>query len=233
MAIDITFNMYSDTPKGKDPDAYSPTLRRYHKQLWSRKLPNGRDLNLSDAKPGSYLYHNSGLGEFFLSSDAITHSYKTTKSISHVIAELPSDQVDSLFNKGSTIGAYIIFPAKKIDGKMTINGARGLSRQIKDRFDLTLECIRLHYVGLSNPLEDVLLRYRDFFNLFTDFRGYVDYFLLQDLVSGDYNEVKFYLPFDDFKNSPLPDTRDRYLRYRENTIAFIDARNHRILSASN
>ena len=28
--IDIEFNVFSDTPTGKDPDSFSPTLRRYH-----------------------------------------------------------------------------------------------------------------------------------------------------------------------------------------------------------
>ena len=28
MDIDINFNFYSDTPKGKDPDSYSETLRK-------------------------------------------------------------------------------------------------------------------------------------------------------------------------------------------------------------
>ena len=39
--FDITFNVFAETPKGKDPDAHSPTLRRYHKALWSKPLPNG------------------------------------------------------------------------------------------------------------------------------------------------------------------------------------------------
>lgn len=33
--IDTTFDFRDDTPEGKDPDQYSPTLRRYHKLLWS------------------------------------------------------------------------------------------------------------------------------------------------------------------------------------------------------
>ena len=41
MDIDINFNFYSDTPKGKDPDSYSETLRKYHQFLWSKSLPNG------------------------------------------------------------------------------------------------------------------------------------------------------------------------------------------------
>ena len=48
MTIDINFNFYSDTPKGKDPDTYSPTIRRYHKILWSKTLPNGLIFNLDD-----------------------------------------------------------------------------------------------------------------------------------------------------------------------------------------
>lgn len=32
--LDVTFDMRSDTPKGKDPDSHSPTLREYHRPLW-------------------------------------------------------------------------------------------------------------------------------------------------------------------------------------------------------
>ena len=38
----IDFDVYSDTPKGKDPDSFSPTLRKYHYILWSKCLPNGK-----------------------------------------------------------------------------------------------------------------------------------------------------------------------------------------------
>lgn len=43
--IDIGFDMRSDTPPGKDPDAYSPTLRRYHQLLWSKPFPTARRSN--------------------------------------------------------------------------------------------------------------------------------------------------------------------------------------------
>ena len=39
--IDIEFDVFSDTPSGKDPDSYSPTLRSYHRELWSKPLPSG------------------------------------------------------------------------------------------------------------------------------------------------------------------------------------------------
>lgn len=77
--IDITFDMYSDTPEGGDPDASSPTLRSYHKYLWSKPLPNGVIFKLSDDGPKPNLYHQSELGNFKLSSDAITHSYRNTQ----------------------------------------------------------------------------------------------------------------------------------------------------------
>lgn len=63
----------------------------------------------------------------------------------------------------------------------SINQARGINSRIRDRFDLTLESIRRHYLGTVNPLADVLARHSDFFDLFGDFRGYVDHFLLNDL----------------------------------------------------
>ena len=71
--IDIEFNVLSDTPAGKDPDSYSPTLRKYHRQLWSKLLPNGKPFEL-DLDTPRLLHHNSELGEFFLSSDAIGHT---------------------------------------------------------------------------------------------------------------------------------------------------------------
>jgi hypothetical protein len=71
MIVNTTFNVYSDA-RGGDPDSTSPTLRAYHKILWSKPLPNGKTFELFE-KSGVYLHHKSALGEFFLGSDAITH----------------------------------------------------------------------------------------------------------------------------------------------------------------
>jgi hypothetical protein len=105
---------------------------------------------------------------------------------------------------GYTIGAYIVFPANKVDAKQTLNGALGFNCRICDRMDLTLECIRRHYLRQDSPLGATLERHGDFFALFDDFRGYVDYFLLQDLVSDDYCAVKYLIPFDHFNTWPIP-----------------------------
>mgnify|MGYP006896941318 CR=1 FL=1 len=228
--IDISFDFQLDTPPGKDPDASSPTLRHYHKILWSKPLPNGSQFELLDTTPRVYLHHHSKIGEFWLSSDSIIASYSRSRDrkISSVIEQLSSHEVESFRSIGYTIGGMLIFPSNKINRKNTINVARGLSPQIKDRFDLTLECIRRHYMNESSPLENTLQRYADFFRLFESFRGYVEFFLLQDLVNIDFSEVKFFLPFDDFKTSPLPSNKEDYLAYKKRSIDFIDARNRRI-----
>ena len=42
---------------------------------------------------------------------------------------------------------------------------------ICDRFDLTLECIRRYYAGVSSLLHEMLCSDSAFFDLFGDFRG--------------------------------------------------------------
>lgn len=225
MIIDTTFNFYTDAGGG-DPDSTSPTLRNYHKFLWSKSLPNGQLFELTNGKSGVYLYHKSEQGEFRLASDAITHSYKNHKRKKWLTEQI-QDDVYEIFDAGSTIGGYTIFPGNRIDGKHTINQARGISSLIDDRFDLTLECIRLYYLGNESPLYDTLLRYKNFFNLFESFAGYVDFFLLNDLVDKN-NNVKFYLPFDNFNSRPTFSTVSDYLTYKTGILNFIKARNERI-----
>lgn len=229
--IDINFNFLSDTPLGKDPDTFSPTLRSYHKHLWSKALPNGAFFNLDDTKKNAYLYHQSELGEFFLSSDSAIHTFTRIPSMAHIISHLNPGEADAFRNLSYTIGGMIIFPANRVNGKATINGARGMHPRIKDRIDLTLECIRRHYHNQTSPLSDSLARYEDFFDLFTDFRGYVEFFLLQDLVAEDFSTIKFFTHFEDFKTPALPQSLDAYLSYKELTIEFITRRNQRILNS--
>ena len=141
MNIDINFNVYSDTPEGKDPDSYSPTLRNYHKSLWSKKLPNGSLFKLNETIP-MRLHHKSELGEFVLSSDSIANTYSSIKSTHNIIKNIKADEIEKFVSLCSTIGGYIIFPSERVNNQMTINGARGINKKIRDRFDLTLECIR-------------------------------------------------------------------------------------------
>lgn len=231
MKIDITFNVYTDA-NGGDPDSTSPTLRSYHKMLWSKKLPNGEIFELTDKKSGTYLYHNSGLGEYLLGSDAITHSYRNHKRKTWLTQQI-QDEVQELIDTGSTIGAFTLFPNNRVDKQHTINQARGVNRLIDDRFDLTLECIKLFYAGQQSPLYDTFKRYKNFFDLFDNFKGgYIDYFLFNDLVDENEN-IKFYLPFDNFKTRPTFVDVEEYLIYKKGVMDFIKARNKRIDNYAN
>ena len=60
MLIDTSFDFRVDA-RGKDPDSHSPTLRKYHKRLWSRPLPSGVPFELRDTTRGVYLHHRSGI----------------------------------------------------------------------------------------------------------------------------------------------------------------------------
>lgn len=228
LKVDTTFDFQSDTPKGKDPDKYSPTLRAYHKRLWSKPLPNGIPFDLVDTTTGVYLHHRSDVGEFKLSSDTEIPSYERKRSLADVIRHVATDRLDRFWHMRYTIGGMMVFPSNKVNGKMTINGARGCHPRIMDRFDLTVECIRQHYLGGESPLSHVLARYSEFFALFGSFEGYIDFFLLQDILSEDYADIKFHAPFASFEASPLPDGPVEYTNYLNRAERFILKRNRRI-----
>jgi hypothetical protein len=230
MQVDTNFKMYSDCKK--DPDTFSPTLRDYHLYLWSKPLPCGENFTLTSKEtPPYYLYHKSALGEFCLSSDNIipTYSRRASKPIADIVSAFPKTEIDDFYDLACTIGGYVVFPANKIDGKQTINQIRGtLRRQIDDRFDLTLECIRRWYNGEESPLSIHIDRYSDFFRLFDSFRGYVSFFLLEDLVCAD-DTIRFWLPFENFDTTkPLPSTKSEYCEYMKKVTEFVKARNSRI-----
>jgi hypothetical protein len=230
--IDITFDVRTDS-KGRDPDSCSGILRKYHKILWSKELPNGKLFDLND-KPGDvYLCHRSELGEFCLASDSIVHTYFKWKSTQHITRQIPKDEMECFYNMAHTVGGYIVFPGKRVNGQNTINQARGMSQAINDRMDLTLECIRRYYIEEASPLTDTLKRYCSFFDLFSDFKGYCEFFLLQDLVTADFASIKFFLPFAGFAGSQVPKTVDEYREYMRNNIEFLSNRNKRMYAYCN
>ena len=90
--IDIAFDFRSDTPPGKDPDTFSPTLRRYHRLLWSKPLPSGVVFELDDTNPHVYLHHRSEVGEFFLRSDTVIPTFSRELRLSHIISNLSLEE---------------------------------------------------------------------------------------------------------------------------------------------
>lgn len=224
MLLDPNFDYRTDA-NGKDPDKHSPTMRLHHQILWSKPLPSGKVLNL-EIDPGGYLAHRSELGEQLLSSDTISNSLRHQKRMAHIISQVSSEELDAFQALGASVGAITLFPGNKVEGGLTINVARGFNSRIGDRIDLTLECIRRHYLGESSPLGETLQTYSSFFGLFKDFVGYSEFFLFQDLVEG--KSVKFFLPFDgSFAGSANPKDLYQYREYMENTMSFVSARRDR------
>lgn len=226
LTIDTTFDFRTDAG-GKDPDSFSPTLRRYHQVLWSKPLPSGAMFHLAVASDKT-LHHQSDLGEFWLSSDTAVATFTGLRKAAHVIAQISAEENDAFDTAAYTIGGMMVWPAYRVDGKMTINGARGFHPRILDRLDLTLECVRRHYLGEWSPLEAVLARYHDFFELFENFMGYVEFFHLQDMVQNDCSSVRFVMPFDDFLTPAYPGDLETYLELRRMSLGLIHARNRRI-----
>jgi hypothetical protein len=225
--FDPTFDFRTEAGGG-DLDSTSRTLRAYHKLLWSKPLPSGTSFNLDDTTPGAYLHHRSERGEFRLASDAAIPTFIRYQGMTDIIRFIPASEREEFDTITYQMGGMMLFPGNKIDGKQTINGAKGFHPRIRDRLDLTVECIRQRYLKGSSPLAEVLDRYEDFFDLFENFGGYVDFFLLQDLVSDDLSLVRFFSPHAGFRSSPLPSTPASFQDYRLNAIAFVQARNRRM-----
>lgn len=239
--IDVNFDFTTDTPGfwdnfwknrdglglgSSDPDSKSKILRIYHKILWSKRLPNGEYMDLQlGSMSKNYLYWKN----FVFASDSIITEFRYRQQ-KKIILELQNniknynEYQERITRKSYTIGGMIIFPKHK----NSINQIRGTNLQIRDRIDLTIECIRRYYNNEESPITWCLNQDKSFFDLFIDFKGYIDYFFLQDIVSDDYTSVKFFLGNGEFDWHPLPKNVDDYLIWYKKSEEFIDARNKRI-----
>lgn len=226
--IDINFDFRSDS-NGEDPDSYSPTLNKYHQSLWSKELPNGEVMELRREGPPFTLLWK----DFVLSSDSIIVElkYEKNKRMINQVYEIVDDgdaYYENLLRRSYSIGGMIVFP-KHVN---SMNQRRGTSKYISDRWDLTLECIRRYYIGEDSPIYEVIENDKAFFDLFVDFKGYVDFFFLQDCVSEDYSKVDIWCGDATFEKSGLPETVEDYFEFIRKEHEFLDKRNQRILEYS-
>ena len=240
--IDVNFSFISDTKKYlkmfdkqkssrncPDPDSHSKTLRDYHKVLWSNTLPNGDKMELNedatylawkDFRFGSDSIVNMYFHHIHVAKYCLTDELKNTFCQKYGFSDFTSFWRDYLI-KSYTIGGAIIFPKTN-----SINVKRGT--MLKDRFDLTLECIRLYYLGKESPLFATLQANKDLFDLIGNFKQYVKSFYLQDLVNSDCSEIKYFNSFKDLSNVPYPKTQQDWLDLYENQLDFVNRRNKRI-----
>lgn len=183
----------------RDPDSWHKGLRESHRILWSRPLPSGDAWSFKPMR-GWYLKNSESRGHepspWSVGSDnfATTH----TNALPNMAAAIPGYENGHVHDL-CTIGGYIVFPnglaqARATQArarKWTLNQAKGCEGRISDRFDLTLEAIRLYFAGITaryaNPLGDVLDAYGWFFDPFgrgaEGFQAYVSYFFLDPMVS--------------------------------------------------
>lgn len=227
MIVDVMYDLRNDT-KSNDPDAESKILKKYHQILWSKLLPNGIKITLSEPKGYGYLFFNYNDENIRLSSDIIITTYTQWKRCKYCIEKINSNIKMEFDKKAHTIGSFILYPQSKINGLPTINMERGTNPSILDRFDLTLECIRLHYLHDKNPLADVLNRYKFFFDLFGTFKNYCQYFFLDDLVDKDYININYFINSKTTFHKPLPSNEAEYIEFANNAMNFINKRNNRI-----
>lgn len=244
--IDVNFDFTMDSPNywdnfwnnnyglgggNCDPDSESPMLKKYHSELWSKVLPNGECLELKMGSGTNYLYwKNMRFG-----SDSIIASFRYNRC-KPLIQELKNEMLDyhlfveNFLHKAYTIGGSIILPKHK----NSINQARGTNKLICDRWDLTLECIRRYYNNEDNPIYMCLEQDKNFFELFSNFKGYVDFFFLQDMVDDNYSKVNLWLEQRRILNEePLPSNVKDYLKYINKELDFVEKRNNRIQSYLN
>ena len=239
--IDVWFDFTSDTVdywdgfwQGNDglggskydPDSKSGAMQLFHRLLWNKELPNGEKMNLQYSIRKYLTWKGIRFG-----SDSITSTFRYYK-MKPIIEEVAKDMddykgfVESTLRKLYTIGGEIILPTSG----HSINTARGFHPRIKDRWDLTLECIRRFYINEESPLTKVLNDpvNKSFFSLFVDFKGFVDFFFLQDCVSEDYSKVILKYDSPLFETYPLPKTKQEYLDYINKELEFVAKRNNRI-----
>lgn len=227
-------------------------MRYYHQRLWSRRpltgRSDGRTLNLQPLGTGLI---DVGLGESFfgfeeglyLTSDRVMPTWwrwgdtaalcEDSELTAQILAANPI--LDNM-------GGIVMWPGWKVGG-LTLNQERGFGQKarIADRIDLTLECIRHAYAGTFDrdvsPLGPALGRYWQFFELFGTFEGYVEFWMLQDLLTEDGLRVNFLMEGDlaegwDFATrNPLPTTVDEYDEYLRNAESFVLKRNDRLTVA--
>ena len=110
------------------------------------------------------------------------------------------------------VGVFVFNNVRLIEEFFIFGAAIALIKKERER----------HSAGVIHKVEE---------GLFENFKNYVDFFLLNDLVSLDYSEVKLFLPAERlFDESPLPRDTGSYKKYYENSINFTQARNKRISS---
>lgn len=234
--IDYSTACFADLTQGfpyADPDAKCEELREMHYRLYNRyALYINRPFSFEKKYPlsfseGRYFYLSEN-GSCRLGSDTMNSSYLYYEALKNIKsemekcgrnaeAEIEKYRKDIIYRPGN----FIVFPKKD-----SINVERGRNGKIKDRFDLTLDCIKKQYEKEDNPLAYVLQKnWEYFFCRFRDFNEYVHFFMLEDYLDEKCNVMQFI----DNEDHILPKNLGEYDEYIKRISSVIEKRTKRIL----
>lgn len=172
--------------EGRDADSCNPDLRVAMNKLYGEKFDFGIIKDNKVFWSHSDKIHCSPDGNSSYTS--LYGNYIGKMPFRKNVVENFDSIAKEIYNLSCSIAGEFFFPCERIDNKWTINQTRGMLSSISDRIDLTLRDIKYFYDEKVEdyPLKDVLNRYKDFFSKFGDFKGYVDYCLLQDFCKENY-----------------------------------------------
>jgi hypothetical protein len=109
--FDPTFDFRTDAGGG-DPDQNSPTLRAYHKALWSKPLPGDDPFDLDDIT-SPYLHHVSSRGEFYLTSDAAMPTWTARRpQLTEAVSLIDKSEREQFDTVTYQMGGMMLFPGK-------------------------------------------------------------------------------------------------------------------------
>ena len=76
------------------------------------------------------------------------------------------------------------------------------------------------YAGEESPLSKQLKSDAAFYQLFNDFRGYVEYFYLEDCVTEDY-QVQMWMDGTPFERPAFPQNVEEYCEFIRKEVDFV------------
>lgn len=216
----------------EEADLSNPDLRVAMNELYGKKeLPKGGYLDFGEIKKSNATYKEFGkitnCSPDAYSSYASRNDGKWTKQwqmpFKEKCIENHSKLADEVYHLSGTIAGEFFFPCHEKDGK-TINQTRGTIPSIADRIDLTLRDIKYLYEKKAEdyPLKEVLNRYKDFFDKFESFKGYIDYCLLNDFCTKDYEVILWK------EEEGLPKNEEELVNFWDWSVEKLNARAERI-----
>lgn len=199
---------YYDKEALPDPDGTSKKLCKAHEFLCKLQglkvsisedndyelVIDGKNIRLSSDSIMSIYWHWSGKGYPYKNMQEIIEkiSSELQKKSEYNKRNIPFKEfIKSYLQKANTIGGFVVFPKHP----SSINSMRGCNSKIRDRFDLTLECIRRAYQENIfdneeiNPLLGISSEDKKFFRMFGSFENYAKFFCLNKSYDGKHNWV--------------------------------------------